>query len=213
VTSKRPLVILVADGTMRAVFQAFFKRSRFFDTLECAQFDFDPKSEVFNDPLHTDGGVHKRCDELLRGYQRTHERALVVIDQQFGGERPANEIREEMLDRLRRSGWDNERVQVVVIDPELEVWLWQDNANVEQALRSDGTLRQALIRSGEWPEHTDKPLQPKETIQRLIKANRAGAPMAVYATIAGKVAVSRCTDASFAIFKATVQNWFPTVGA
>ena len=36
--------------------------------------------------------------------------------------------------------------------------------------------------------------QRRAQIQRLIKANRAGAPMAVYATIAGKVRINRCTD-------------------
>lgn len=212
-TTKRPLVILVADGTMKAVFQAFFRRAQYFSTLQCAPFDFDPMTDVFNDPLHTDGGVCIRCDELLRGFQRTHERALVVIDQQFGGERPAVHVRDEMLNRLRLSGWSEGAVQVVVIDPELEVWLWQDNRNVQRALRYSGPLRQDLIGSGEWPQGIPKPLNPKDTMLQLIRRNRAGAPMAVYASIASRVSVNGCTDSSFAVFRSTVQDWFPREGA
>lgn len=214
-TTKRPLVILVADGTMRAVFQAFFRRSQFFSTLQCAPFDFDPMTEVLFDPIRAkgwDGGVYKRCDAILRGYQRTHDRALVVIDQQFGGECPSIQVRDEMLDRLRRSGWRDGAVQVVVIDPELEVWLWQDNGNVQQALRYQGPLRQDLIGSGEWPQEVPKPLQPKDTMLRLIRMTRAGTAMAVYAKIASKVSVNGCTDSSFAAFRSTVQGWFPSEG-
>jgi hypothetical protein len=211
-TTKRPLVILVADGTMKAVFQAFFRRSHFFHSLQCAAFEFDPARDVFNDPLQTDGGVCNRCDVLLRGYQNTHHRALVVIDQQFGAERPADEVRAEMEARLRRSGWED-RVEVVVIDPELEVWLWQDNPNVERALNYKDTLRKDLLESGEWPAGAAKPERPKETMQRLIRANRAGAPIAVYSKIAGTVSVNGCVDTAFACLRATVQRWFPAEGA
>lgn len=211
-SGKRPLVILVADGTMRAVFQSFFRRSHFHRTLQCQRFEFDAVRDVFNDPLHTDGGVCARCEELLRGYQRTHHCALVVIDQQFGAERPASEVQQEMKARLSRSGW-GDRVQVIVIDPELEVWLWQDNPNVQQALNCRGGFRQDLMSSGDWPVDSAKPLKPKATMQRLIRANRAGAPVAVYARIAEKVSVEGCVDGAFSTLRETLRSWFPAEGA
>lgn len=209
---KRPLVILVADGTMRAVFQAFFRRSHFHSTFQCQRFEFDPAREVFSSSPYTDGGVCKHCVELLRGYQRTHHRALVVIDQQFGAERPASEVQRGMKIRLSRSGW-GDRVQVIVIDPELEVWLWQDNPNVPRALNHRGDLRKDLMSSGDWPVDCAKPFKPKETIQRLIRANRAGTPMAVYAKIAERVSVEGCVDGAFITLRETLRSWFPTEGA
>jgi hypothetical protein len=88
----RELIVLVADGTMAAVLRAFFERE-FHHALGCAAFDFDPASDIFNNPLEKDGGVHRRCHEILRPYLNTHRRALVVMDQQFGAERPADEVR------------------------------------------------------------------------------------------------------------------------
>jgi hypothetical protein len=179
----RELVILVADGTMRAVFSAFFER-QFHHSIGCAAFEFSPREDIFNNPLETDGGVHLRCHKILHHYLATHRRALVVIDQQFGGERPAETVRMEIEQRLAANGWEG-RSAAVVIDPELEVLLWQDNVNVERALRHDGlSLRQQLAADGRWPEGTPKPPAPKEVIQSLIRNNRAGPPMVVYSQIA-----------------------------
>jgi len=96
----RELIILTADGTMTAVLRAFFRR-QFHHSFDCAPFAFDPASDIINDPLHTDGGVHLRCHEILRPYLNTHRRALVMLDQKFGGQRPAEEVRADIEQRLR----------------------------------------------------------------------------------------------------------------
>lgn len=204
----RELIILVADGTMRAVFAAFFER-QFHHALVCAPFDFNPRIDIFHDPLNTDGGVHKRCHDILRPYLKTHRRALVVLDQQFGGELPAEQVRDEIEQRLSVNGW-HERAAAVVIAPELEVLLWQDNPHVEQALRHQGPpLRQLLAQDGRWPVGAAKPPAPKEVIQALIRSNRAGAPMVVYSEIAKKVSTQGCMDPAFHRVRDALRAWFP----
>jgi hypothetical protein len=204
----RELVILVADGTMRAVFAAFFER-QFHHVLSCASFDFNPRLDLFNNPLEKDGGVHRRCHEILRPYLNTHRRALVVLDQQFGGERPAEEVRVEIEHRLNANGWAG-RATAAVIEPELEVLLWQDNVNVERALRHQGgSLRQVLTADGRWPEGAPKPPAPKEVIQALIRTNRAGPPMVVYSQIAKAVSTVGCVDPAFRRMRDALRTWFP----
>lgn len=204
----RELIILVADGTMRAVFAAFFER-QFHHSLGCAAFGFKPGLDLFNNPLEKDGGVHLRCHEILRPYLNSHRRALVVLDQQFGGERPAEDVRVEIEERLNANGWQG-RSAAIVIDPELEVLLWQDNANVERALRHQGgSLRRLLADDGRWPEGVPKPPAPKELIQGLIRTNRAGAPVAVYAQIAGAVSTAGCVDPAFNRMRDALRAWFP----
>lgn len=203
----RPLVILVADGTMQAVFRSFFRRERFFETLGCADFDFRP-DDVFHNPQHTDGGLYQRAQELLRPYLTTHHRALVVLDRQFGAEKPAAQVRADMLQRLSRSGWQD-RVDVIVIDPELEVWLWQDNPNIVRFLRYSGNLRSDMIRSGDWPSDALKPRDPKALFARLIRSGRAGTPMAVYSLIAANVSIKGCLDPSFLAMRDRLRAWFP----
>jgi hypothetical protein len=205
----RELVILVADGTMRAVFAAFFER-QFHHVLSCAPFDFNPRLDLFNNPLEKDGGVHRRCHEILRPYLNTHRRALVVLDQQFGGERPAEEVRVEIEHRLNANGWAG-RATAAVIEPELEVLLWQDNVNVERALRHQGgSLRQLLAADGRWPEGAPKPPAPKEVIQTLIRANRAGPPVVVYSQIAKAVSTAGCADPAFHRVRDALRAWFPS---
>ncbi len=208
----RELVVLVADGTMRAVFAAFFERE-FHHSLACAPFDFDPRLDLFHNPLERDGGVHRRCHEILRPYLNTHRRALVVLDQQFGGERPAEAVRGEIERLLTANGWAN-RAACSVIDPELEVLLWQDNPNVERALRHTGpSLRRQLADDGRWPEGHAKPTDPKRVIQTIIRANRAGPPMVVYSEIARSVTTSRCADPAFHCVRDALRAWFPPEGA
>ncbi len=207
----RELIILAADGTMVAVLRAFFER-QFHHALTCAPFDFDPTNEIFNNPLEKDGGVHRRCHEILRPYLKTHKRALVILDQQFGGERPADEVRREIERLLDMNGWDG-RSAAVVIDPELEVLLWQDNVNVEKALLHRGEpLRQLLAQGGRWPDGMTKPPAPKELMQALIRKNRAGAPMSVYSQIARTVSTAGCTDPAFHSVRDALRAWFPAAG-
>ncbi|MEZ4226976.1 MAG: hypothetical protein R3B13_38905 [Polyangiaceae bacterium] len=193
---------------MAAVLRAFFGRERWDLTLQCAQFDLWPEEDIFHDPLHTDGGVHKSAQELLRPYLNTHSRAMVVLDQQFGGELPADKVREDILARLSQNGWQ-ERSEVVVIDPELEVWLWQNSRHVEQALMFTGSLRQHLQNNGQWPAEAPKPLEPKETIQALVKAKKALKTKVVYSRIARSVSIQGCTDPSFELFTTAMRVWFP----
>ena len=211
----RELIILVADGTMRAVFSAFFER-QFHHSFACAPFEFNPRIDIFHDPLNTDGGVHCRCHNILRPFLKTHQRALVVLDQQFGGERPAEEVRVDIEQRLSSNGW-RDRAAVVVIEPELEVLLWQDNVNVESALRHErrdgNSLRQLLARDGLWPDNAAKPPAPKEVIQTLIRSNRAGPPMVVYSEIAKKVSTQGCVDPAFHRVRNVLRTWFPAEGA
>lgn len=208
----RELVILVADGTMRAVFAAFFER-QFHHALACAPFDFDPRLDLFNNPLEKDGGVHRRCHQILRPYLNTHQRALIVLDQQFGGERPAEEVRVEIEQQLNANGWQG-RAVAAVIEPELEVLLWQDNPNVERALRHTGpSLRRLLAQDGRWPEGAAKPTDPKDVMQTLIRTNRAGAPMVVYSQIARRVSTAGCVDPAFHRVRDTLRAWFPSEGA
>jgi len=207
----RNLVILAADGTMVAVLRSFFER-QFHHALECATFDFDPTSDIFNNPLEKDGGVHRRCHEILRPYLKSHRYALVILDQQFGGERPADEVREEIEQLLNANGWDG-RSAAIVIDPELEVLLWQDNINVERALLHRGEpLRQILAQDGSWPDGMAKPSAPKELLQTLIRKNRAGAPISVYSQIASTVSTAACVDPAFHRIRGKLRTWFPPEG-
>jgi hypothetical protein len=206
----RDLIILVADAQMKAVFDAFFSRADWADQLGCRQIDLWPQEDIIFDALKArgyDGGVYARSQHVLNPFRATHRYAIAVLDQQFGGEQPAARTQRRLLRRLQRS-WDNNR-DVMVIDPELEVLLWQDHPTVDAALGChQKTARQTLQERGEWSVDAPKPIAPKDSLRDLIERQDLKNTV-TYRRIARSVPVVGCQDAAFLRLKARMQEWFP----
>ena len=149
----RDCVFLLADGNMRACVEGFLGRAQFHQSLGTAGFDFDSNQDLLVDEGGNDPGVYKRAHEILKSYKGTHERAVVILDNHWDGSPGADRIEEDIRNNLLSTGWSEDRIVVIVIDPELEVWLWQDNQNVERAFRHrpPPSLRQVLRDGGLWP--------------------------------------------------------------
>jgi len=210
---KRPCLFLVADGTMEQVLIKFLSRGHLEGRLGCRTFDFDPRQDVKVDVRNgnTDGGIHRRAHELLRLFQRSHQNAVVMLDQKFGGQLPAAVIREEIRHNLLHNGWSAECVEVVVIDPELEVWLWQRrNPHIARAFRYNGaiSLEEFLEAEGFWPSAAMKPAQPKDAAHLLLRRYRAGVPVVVYRLTIEHISVSGCQDPAFSRLVGALRRWF-----
>ncbi|HGT3447661.1 TPA: hypothetical protein ACM2Z0_006271, partial [Pseudomonas aeruginosa] len=144
--NKRPCVILVADSNMAATFRGYFKRDGWHLSLGCTPFEMntDVGADLLVDEGGNDPGVYTKGHELLRPYQSSHHRALVVLDCEWEGAPDKAAIVEHITARLVASGWAEDAVKVIAIEPELENWLWQDKPQVADALRykGDKPLRQ-----------------------------------------------------------------------
>jgi phenylpyruvate tautomerase PptA (4-oxalocrotonate tautomerase family) len=162
-----------------------------------------------------DPGVYTKGHELLRPYQNSHRRALVVLDCEWDGSPGKAAIVSHITARLVESGWAAEAVKVIAIEPELENWLWQDNPHVADALRHKvpGSLRQRLADEGLWPVGAAKPPRPKEAAEWVLKQARQPRSSAIYQQLAERIAIKGCTDVAFAEMRATLQTWFPAQGA
>jgi hypothetical protein len=211
---KRPCVFLLADGTMAQVLKSFLSRGHLEGRLRCRTFDFDFQQDVVVDVRNgnTDGGIHRRAHELLRPYLRSHQNALVILDKNFGGQLPAALVREEILSSLLLNGWQSGCAEVVVIDPELEVWLWQrGNPHIARAFRYTGSvsLEEFLGGEGLWPSAALKPARPKEAASILLRQYRAGVRIVVYARIVENISVNSCQDPAFSLLASALRRWFP----
>ena len=80
---KRPCVFLLADGTMAQVLRSFLSRGYLESRLGCRTFYFDFQQDVVVDVRNgnTDGGIHRRAHVLLRRYTRSHQNAVVMLEQ------------------------------------------------------------------------------------------------------------------------------------
>ena len=199
---------------MAQVLKSFLARGYLEGRLGCRTFEFDFQQDVVVDVLNgnTDGGIHRRAHELLRPYLRSHQNTLVILDKNFGGQLPAAVVREEILRNLTRNGWQMECVEVVVIDPELEVWLWQrGHPHIARAFRYNGAvpLEEFLGVEGLWPSAALKPARPKEAASILLRQYRAGVRIVVYARIVENISVSGCQDPAFSLLANALRRWFP----
>jgi len=199
---------------MAQVLKSFLSRGYLEARLGCRTFDFDFQQDVVVGVRsgNTDGGIHRRAHDLLRPYLPFYQNAVVMLDKNFGGRLPAAIVRDQILNNLLRNGWSAECVEVVVIDPELEVWLWQrGNAHVARVFRYNGSdsLEAFLEAEGFWSTAALKPARPKEAARLLLQRYRGGAPMVVYARIIENISVSGCQDPAFNLLAAALRRWFP----
>ena len=211
---KRPCVFLVADGTMEQVLKSFLSRGYLEGRLGCRTFDFDFPQDVVVDVRNgnTDGGVHRRAHALLHSYLRSHQNAVVMLDKNFGRRLPAAVVRGEILHNLLHNGWSAECVEVVVIDPELEVWLWQRGSpHIAREFRYNGSvsLEEFLEAEGLWPSAAVKPAKPKEVAGVLLQRYRAGPRMVVYRRIIENISIRGCQDLAFNLLAGALRRWFP----
>lgn len=203
--SLKDLLILTADNNCRFALSGILTRTR---SLRIRKITADFHVHPGKDP-----GTLRGAHEFLRPFARSHRHALVVMDREGSGKEEASreELEAEIERALSRAGWDN-RGKAIVIDPELEIWVWNDSTHVDEILgwsaESPG-LRPWLQQQEFWTGPSSKPNRPKEALEAALRHVRLPRSSAIYKNLAEKVGLSRCTDPSFEKLRKTLQDWFP----
>ena len=160
-----------------------------------------------------DPGCLLRADESLRMFTLRYAHALVLFDREGCGrsDETREALEQEVENRLSQTGWKG-RCAVIVIDPELDAWVWSDSPNVDRILGWDPAtgvdLRAWLREQGLLGLQQDKPQRPKEALEAALRKVRRGRSPALYRRLAEKVSLDRCADAAFLKLKTTLQSWF-----
>lgn len=161
-----------------------------------------------------DPGCRLRAVDHLKSAIGTCRHAIVLFDHEgSGAERtPAAELETNLEKKLSEAGWQD-RAACIVIEPELEIWLWSDSPHVDAALGWRGRvpgLREWLRQHGRMAESAIKPCRPKEAVEAAMRLSGKRRTSAIYQTLAEQVSLSRCQDRAFLKLKATLQGWFPS---
>ena len=202
-TRTMDLVVLVPGSDEREALDELLSRRR--QSLGIREISYRFVKHPQRDPGCFHGGP-----QLLQPYQNRSEHALIVLDHEGSGQerRTAEEVTADLSRRLRASGWDD-RAEVLVIEPELEIWIWSDSPEVDRALRwKKGGLRQWMAERQLWPEGKLKPQRPKESLEAALRQVSVRRSAAIYRQLAGAVGLERCTDSSFERFKTILRSWF-----
>lgn len=202
--SQTDLAILVADKNMEATVVGLLTRAQ---SIGIRQISFDLSVHPEKDP-----GCLLRSHEFLRLFQKTCSYALVMFDLDGCGQSTATResLEQDVENRLSKSGWSG-RCAAIVLDPELEAWVWSDSPEVDRATgwtgRSPG-LRGWLLDNGYLGQEGAKPNPPKEALESALRQVKKPRSSSIYGVLARSVGLGRCTDLAFAKFKSTLQNWF-----
>jgi hypothetical protein len=160
-----------------------------------------------------DPGVFGTCHSFLREFRGYARFAVVICDREgCGREGQTRETPEADIEaRLASNGWAG-RSAAVVIDPELEAWVWSDSPHVLTALgwkRDRPALLGWLEASGFSESGSAKPAKPKEAVEGLLRLAGKPRSSAFYFDLAQKVSFQRCSDAAFSKLTNVLRGWFP----
>ena len=203
--TRRDVVFLVADGAMEQMLRGFFARPQFHRSLGCGPIDFDPAEDLIVAPTK-DPGVYGTARELLRPFEPSHQHAVVMLDNDWEGSPGRDQIHDNVSTALKNA-W--EKFAVIVIDPELEAWVWQDNPHVAEAFNCPTNFRDILAKSNHWPSDLLKPPDPKEALNHLRKRYKADRQNAAFRRLAAKISVRHCQDPAFNHLCDSLRTWFP----
>jgi len=206
------LVILTPDSAYKEVLPIILARHQAIGIRPV-------KLAIVSDPYHDSSD---QAVELLRSYQSSHQKALVVRDIEGSGRERlgANALEASLSEQLIQSGWQNDRAAALVLEPELESWLRFGSQHMGSVLQE--RARKNRDKLAEWEtklghicsEHggldsLGKPIRPKEVFRDLLKAYNIPPSNAVLGKLAEKESLRNCRVPSFLRFCSLMQQWFP----
>lgn len=100
---------------------------------------------------------------------------------------------------------------MLVVEPELEVWLWGQSPHVARALGWDNLLPlQTWLRDhGLWSQGALKPERPKECVEAALRQTGMRRSSSIYGEIARRVSLQGCQDQTFQKLCSVLRDWFP----
>lgn len=205
------LVALVADRDIEESLAKLFARP---ERLDIRSFRF----EIRRHPGR-DAGCRADAANFLRQFLRSCRNALVVFDRHgCGSDAPREQIEAGVESKLYGNGWGS-RGRVVVIDPEIEEWVWSGSTVVSKALgwgQRYGELRTWLVQRGLWDEGLPKPNDPKaamiQALRGASRATRRRRSARIFGEIAAGAPFEGCGDPAFRKLQDTLREWFPQAG-
>ena len=163
-----------------------------------------------------DPGVRTTGAALANLRRAQFQHALLVFDHEgCGAEENTPDELQQQIEAELQPVW-GESARVVVINPEVDVWLWgSDNAlaGVLSWPSDKGGIREWLTAQGWQFGQKGKPVRPKEAFEKLREIHKQPRSSSLYETIAGKLSLKNCSDGAFQRIAEILRQWFsPPLG-
>ena len=200
----RDLFVLAADLDIVETVKGLVKRP---NDLGICDIECRVDKHRFKDP-----GCRNDPSTPLRPYIAEFAHALVIFDKEGSGpDASREEIQHNTERNLSRNGW-RDRSKAIVIEPELESWVWVRSAKVAETLgwrRGYEELRAWLRAKDLWEAGIPKPQHPKEAFHAALREGRKRPSAALFGELATNLPFGRCRCPAFRELRETLQRWFP----
>jgi hypothetical protein len=201
----KDLIVLTADKNAEFAISGLLART---GELGARAITWDIKVHPHHDP-----GCLNESHDFLRPFHLTHAHALVLFDHSGCGHesKPPIELEREVEQRLAANGWGR-RAAVVILVPELEVWVWSNSPHVARCMgwdNANGPLRVWLEGKGLWQRGESKPRDPKAALEVVLRNVGQPRSSSLYKDLADHVSLDGHHEPAFVSFRRIVQGWFP----
>ena len=198
--SQGDLMVLVADLDAELAMRALLRRTQ---SLGIRTVSF----QVDRFPRH-DAGCCREADVYLRPFIRQFEYAMVLFDRHGSGRESLarQDLEAHVEERLTRNGWAN-RCAVIVLDPELEAWVWARSGEVASVLGWAGRqpdLYAWLAQNCPLRNDDRKPLDPKTALHKALRIAGKRPSAAIIRQLAERVGLGHCIDDAFGKLRSTL---------
>lgn len=198
------LAVLAADLEIENAIRGLLLQA---ESLRIRPPSFDIDRHFGRDP-----GCRKHAAEQLRPMLGHYRHALVVFDRVgCGSAKSREDIQTEVEAQLDLNGWRG-RAKAIVIDPELEAWIWNDTPQTLRAMnwsKSYPELQEFLRGRNLWPERKSKPPDPKAAMKATLRATGARHSPKNPFRLANEIDPRGCRDPAFNELLRTLREWFP----
>ena len=205
--TRKDLIALVADKDMQHALSGLLRERG--PALGVRSITFDVMVHSQHDPACALRGV-----SFLENYAYDYHHGLLLFDHEGSGresmrpEELQNALDQEFVD----SPW-HDRAKAIVVDPELEAWVWSRSPHVAAVAgwsnRRSPSLREWLASRGLLHHGDLKPRRPKEAFHAALREAGVSRSASLYEQLAQRVSLENCHDRSFGELKATLRKWFP----
>ena len=203
------LVCVVADRQIKATIEGLLKRP-----LALGMRDIE--AEVLLHPNH-DPGCYDRPADLLRGYRQRAGHALIILDHAWDGvPAESGSDLEALIDEKLREAQMADWAVPLVIEPELEAWVFSTSPHVADVLGWRGersTFRKTLEEQNLWKAEDPKPADPKAALEYVLGKTGKSRSSSLFRRLASRVNTAGCQDRAFLRLKELLQGWFPPVSS
>jgi hypothetical protein len=199
----KDLAVLVADKNMEYALRGILARP---EALGIHRLSYETETHPGRD-----GGVRTSGPETLVLLKRQFHNGLLMMDWEGSGADAENSIElENELDGRLADLWGI-GAKAIVIDPELDAWVWgSDNAMGEVlGWKKAQRLRARLADLGYELNENQKPLRPKDALEKVMVYLSEPRSSILYQRMTSKISLERCVDPAFNRLKSTLQAWFP----